>query len=282
VPRRVDQLLIDARRRLARASFAPPPREATLLLARALNVPEAAVLARPESLVDDAEERRFEVLLQRRLAGEPVAYLFGEREFFGRSFAVDRRVLVPRPETEHLVEAALARLRRPGSGAPRHVIDVGTGSGCIAITLALELPGACVVGTDVSIGALAVAAANRKRHGAVVHLAAARALDCVASGAGHLIVANLPYLDPARSGDLAMDVLRWEPPEALFGGNRGLERFDELFASAARLEARTDVLVEIGADQAEAVTALAEQYHLRRVETVRDYAGHDRVLVLER
>ncbi|HVR29044.1 MAG TPA: peptide chain release factor N(5)-glutamine methyltransferase [Thermoanaerobaculia bacterium] len=285
--RRVDELLGEARRRLAGSSLGAPPREAALLLARVLGLSEAALLAHPETSVDDDAERRFGSLLERRLGGEPVAYLFEEKEFYGRTFFVDRRVLVPRPETEHVVEAAieLARARERRSAGPRRtgaprILDLGTGSGCVAITLALELPGAVVTGTDVSVGALAVAARNRRRHRAPVRLAAARTLDGIDAAQADLVVANLPYLDPASTDGLALEILRWEPAGALFGGAQGLDRFRELLAAATRLSAGTLCVLEIGADQARSVETLAAQYHLRRLETIRDYAGHDRVLVL--
>jgi release factor glutamine methyltransferase len=279
VTRRTDELLADARRRLAGASFGPPPREAALLLAHVLGASEARLLARPESPVDDDAARRFEALLERRLDGEPVAYLIGEKEFYGRSFRVDRRVLVPRPETEHLVEAAIRSARR--LNAPR-IIDLGTGCGSIAITLALELPAARVTATDLSLAALAVASANRARHRAPVLLTAARLLDGIDAAAADLVVANLPYLDPAQTAGLSMEILRWEPAAALFAGPGGLDGFRELLQAAPRFRHGTNLLLEIGADQAGAVTALAAKYHLRRLETIRDYAGFDRVLVFER
>jgi release factor glutamine methyltransferase len=290
VPRRVEDLLAAARRQLAGAAFGPLPREGALLLARVLGVSEASLMARPQAPVEDRAAARFESLLERRLAGEPVAYLLGEKEFYGRSFLVDRRVLVPRPETEHLVEAAIsiARARaaaagrsdRPGVGL--RILDLGTGSGSIAITLALELPGARVTASDRSVAALAVARRNRERHRAAVGLVAARTLDGLVAAGFDLVVANLPYLDPARTEGLAMEVLRWEPEPALFGGAGGLERLHELLASSPRLPPGAALLLEIGSDQAGPVAALAAQYHLRRLETIRDYAGHDRVLVLDR
>lgn len=278
MPRPVDQLLGAARVRLVAAPFTAPPREASLLLCRILGLSEATLLAHPELLVGDDDAARFERLLERRLRGEPVAHLLGEREFYGRRFRVDRRVLVPRPETEHLVEAAIARA--PGAG-PR-ILDLGTGSGCVAITLALELPRAAVTATDSSIDALAVAASNRALHRAPVRLAAAAMLEALDGSSFDLVVANLPYLDPAASDGLELDVLRWEPPTALFAGAGGLDRFRELFAAAGGLRPRTTLLLEIGADQNEPVTALAAQYHLRRLETIRDYSGHQRVLIFER
>jgi release factor glutamine methyltransferase len=277
---RVDQILGPARRRLAAASFEAPPREASLLLAHVLDSSETALLARPELAVGDDEAARFERLLERRLQGEPVAYLLGEKEFYGRRFRVDRRVLVPRPETEHLVEAAIAHAR--GRGPRPRILDLGAGSGAIAITLALEHPGAMVVGTDSSVAALAVAAANRALHRAPVHLAAAAMLDAIDAASPELVVANLPYLDPEDVAGLELDVLRWEPPSALFAGPGGLDRFRELFAAAPRLRPGAVLLLEIGAEQARPIEELAAQYHLRRLETICDYAGCDRVVVLER
>jgi release factor glutamine methyltransferase len=278
--RRVDQLLGPARRRLAAAPFEAPPREAALLLARVLGLNEAALLARSELLVSDDEAARFDRLLQRRLEGEPIAYLFGEKEFYGRTFRVDRRTLVPRPETEHLVEAALVRAR--AAGDPQRILDLGTGSGAIAITLSLELPQATVVATDLSIAALAVAKHNRAVHRAPVHLAVSTMLDAVDAHAADLVVANLPYLDPDDTAGLETEVLRWEPAGALFAGPGGLDRFRELFAATPRLRPGAVLQLEIGAGQSEPIMTLAAQYHLRRLDTVRDYAGHERVLILQR
>src|SRR4029079_11845729 len=142
----IRQLLAEARPRLAATSFGAPPREALLLLGHVLGLSEAQALARGDSDVPARAEARFRELLERRLTGEPAAYLMGEREFYGRPFFVDSRVLIPRPETEHVVEEALAASlpKRP------RILDVGTGSGCLAVTLALEIPGSCVVATDLS------------------------------------------------------------------------------------------------------------------------------------
>jgi release factor glutamine methyltransferase len=119
-------------------------------------------------------------------------------------------------------------------------------------------------------------------HRAPVHLAAAAMLDAIDAARPDLVVANLPYLDPGDVAALELDVLRWEPAGALFAGPGGLDRFGELFAAAPRLRPGAVLLLEIGADQAGAIEAFAAQYHLRRLETLRDYAGHDRVVILER
>ena len=170
-PATVDELLADARRRLA-ATIEPSRREAALLLGHVLGLGEAQILARGERPVDAAHADRFGALLERRLAGEPFAYLVGEREFYGRSFFVDPRVLIPRPETEHLVDAALELSSTGELPARPRLLDLGTGSGCLAITLALELDGFAVA-ADLSPAALAVARANAGRHGAADRVALA-------------------------------------------------------------------------------------------------------------
>jgi UDP-N-acetylglucosamine 1-carboxyvinyltransferase len=184
-----------------------------------LGLSEAQVLARGRQPAGATAQRLFLALLERRLGGEPVAYLLGEREFYGRSFAVDRRVLVPRPETEHLVEAALAA-RLPRS--PR-ILDLGTGSGCLAVTLALELPAARLVATDLSPGALAVAAANVRRWGVEgrVGLAAADLFAGLDLAAFDLVVSNPPYIDRREAPTLSPEVVDFEPAAgALRGGAR--------------------------------------------------------------
>jgi release factor glutamine methyltransferase len=278
-PATLDDLLADARRRLAAAPFAPSTREAALLLGHVLGWSEAQVLARGERPVPPAAARRFAVLLARRLRGEPVAYLTGEREFWGRSFHVDRRVLVPRPETEHLVEAALAA---PLPAAPR-ILDVGTGSGCLAVTLALELPGARVVACDVSPAALAVAAANVRRHGARVALVAADLWAPLDLAAFDLVVSNPPYVDPAAAAGLSPEVVDHEPAQALFAAESGRRELRRLVSGAAAgLAPGALLLLEVGHDQATIVGehATASGLHLEGV--TRDYAGIPRVVRLRR
>lgn len=235
-------------------------------------------MAHPERHLSDPEERRFRALLDRRCAGEPFAYLFREKEFWGRSFVVDRRVLVPRPETEHLVEAVLERV----GSSPLRILEVGTGSGCVAITLALELERARIVATDSSLAALAVASTNRRRHGATLHLLAARTLAGLVVARFEMIVANLPYIDTTNAAELSPEVREWEPASALFAGASGLAAFRDLFTQAGALRAGTLLLLEIGADQAAAVVRLGAEYDLALEERIEDYAGHDRVLVLRR
>src|ERR1700674_5912187 len=229
-------LLRDRRRRLGVTAFAPP-REAALLLGAVLGLSEAQVMARDDQPVPPAAAARFEALLARRLGGEPVAYLLGEREFYRRSFAVDERVLIPRPETEHLVEAALTLALPP---APR-ILDVGTGSGCLAVTLALELTGARVVAADLSPAALAVAAGNARRHGVAGRVAAA-ASDLIAAfdlSRFDLVVSNPPYVDPGDAPALSPEVCNFEPHLALFSPDSGDAVLARLIRECARPAPRT-------------------------------------------
>lgn len=277
-PPTIRELLGAARKRLAAAPLASG-REAHLLLGHLLGLGEASLLARDDGHVNDETVARFESLVARRLAGEPIAYLVGSREFYGRSFAVDARVLVPRPETEHLVEAALALA---GALPPRpRILDLGTGSGCIAVTLALELPGSRLVATDRSPAALAVARRNVTALGASVGVVGAEWATALRADRFDLVVSNPPYLDPA-GGEVAPEVARWEPGSALWAGAGGLDAHGSLLDSLAVARADTPLLIEIGLGQREPLAALAagRGWHLAAVH--RDLAGIERVLELRR
>jgi release factor glutamine methyltransferase len=273
------ELLREGRRRLAATAFAAP-REAALLLGAVLGLAEAQVMARDDRPVAPADAARFAALLARRLAGEPVAYLLGDREFYGRRFAVDKRVLIPRPETEHLVEAALALPLPP---APL-VLDVGAGSGCLAVTLALELPGARAVAADLSPGALAVTAANARRHHVAGRVAAvasdlAAALDLARFD---LVVSNPPYVDAAEAASMSPEVCNFEPHLALFSPGGGDAVLARLFGECARLRPGVPLVVEIGFGQLDAAFRHAAASTLEILDERRDYAGVPRVLVLRR
>lgn len=281
MPPTIAQLLAEARPRLAATSFGAPPREAALLLGQLLGLSEARVLAFGEREVPDETAERFRSLLERRLTGEPVAYLLGEREFYGRPFAVDSRVLIPRPETEHVVEEALAV---PLPERPR-ILDVGTGSGILPVTLALEIPGARTVGTDLSPGALAVASGNARRHGVSERTSFLGAdlthgLDLARFD---LVVSNPPYIDIGDAPSLSPEVVTFEPHLALFAPGSGdsvLARLFALLGSGLRPGVRA--IVEIGFGQLEAVRRHAEASGLHFAGARLDYAGIPRVVVLER
>jgi len=277
-------LLEEGRRRLLASSTDALPREAALLLAHTTRCDEATLYAHPENPVPESEATRFLALLERRLKAEPVAYLLGEREFWGRPFSVDSRVLIPRPETEHLIETAL-RLEIPR--APR-ILDIGTGSGAIALTLALEIPEARVIATDLSLDALAVAAENRARHELTGRVALVQG-DLTAPlriEAFDLVVSNPPYVAASALSGLDSDVRDYEPRTALVADDEGIATIRQLSRQLIALLPGTPVLIEIGFDQEASVRSLFGEHFgpdARVSDTIiRDYAGHPRLLVTRR
>jgi release factor glutamine methyltransferase len=279
---RTGQLLAKAAGRLAEAGVERPRAEARWLLARALGRSESALLARPDDPVTPAQTADFHDAIRRRAAREPFAYVVGEREFYGRTVQVDRRVLVPRPETETLIEEALVVLAgrvRDGDARPL-VVDVGTGSGAIGCTLALEAPAATVVASDLSADALAVAATNRARLGLTGRLPLVRGslLDWLGRPAD-LVVANLPYIPSARLATLMPEVAAWEPHLALDGGRDGLDLIRALLGDAWRaVRPGGTILLELDPEQVEPARALLPDAAGR---VARDLAGLDRVLRLD-
>lgn len=259
---------------LAAARAHIPAAEARLLLQHCLNASHAWLAAHSEQLIEAQALARFEQLTARRAAGEPIAQLVGEREFYGRVFRVSPAVLIPRPETELLVDLARERLR--GRAAPR-VLDLGTGSGVLAVSLALEVPGARVTATDLSPQALEVARDNAARLAAAVDFVAADWYAGLARERRQLIVSNPPYVAEAdphlRQGDL-----RFEPRMALASGPEGLDALRCIVAgAAAHLVAGGWLLVEHGYDQAAACRALFAAAGFVAVASWRDLAGLERV-----
>jgi release factor glutamine methyltransferase len=274
----IGQLLAEARPLLAATPFGASRREARLLLGHVLGLSEGRVLAREEMPVAPEAERRFRDLLARRLTGEPVSYLTGEREFWGRSFHVDPRVLIPRPETEHIVEVAL-RARLPP--APR-ILDIGTGSGILAVTLALEIPGSRVVATDLSPAALAVAARNARQLGAAVSLINTDLTMGLDLSRFDLVVSNPPYVDRSEIPEISLEVLDFEPHLALFPPGAGDATLARLFSRCGGLRSGIPLAVEIGRGQLDAVRRHAGDSGLDVAEVREDYAGIPRTVLLRR
>jgi release factor glutamine methyltransferase len=256
--------------------------EAQLLLGYATGRARPELLAHPEAPVGEVEETAFLGLLARRAAAEPIAYLLGEREFYGRTFKVDRRALIPRPETELLVDlgkSAVARWR--GVGVEPNVVDVGTGCGAIAISVAAEAR-VRVVATDVSGPALALARENASQHSLSTGVSLVQTnLLAGLRGPLHVVLANLPYVP--RDRDLPPDVKDYEPALAIFGGQRGTELIERFLREARRLLApAAELAVELDEEaQAAPVAALARQlYPGAQVEICQDAGGYDRVVQL--
>jgi release factor glutamine methyltransferase len=267
-----------------------PALTAQVLLAHVLGLSRARLLAHPELRLSSAQQAEYDRLIARAALGEPLAYLTGVREFYGLDFAVEPGVLVPRPETELLVDLALAR-------RPRRILDVGTGSGCIAVALAVRLPSALVTALDLSPAALDLARRNAARHGVAPRLTLLESdlLTALhptadfrpAQGASdfQVLAANLPYVDRAELAGLP--VARHEPWLALDGGPGGLVLVARLLRQVAEWPARAlpllppgaALLLEIGAGQGPAALALASAaFPAAQCRIHPDSAGHDRVL----
>ena len=263
-----------------------PRLDAELLLASALSTTRIQLIVDAKRELDVPELGRLRELVKRRRAREPMAYILGEREFYGRSFRVDRRVLVPRPETEVLVDVAIERTRAVSMSA--RTLDLCTGSGCVAITLARERPTSWVVATDASEEAVAVARDNALRLGA--YNVAFRSGDMFLAIAVDqmnprgcqfdLVTANPPYIVSADIGALQPDVRDFEPRLALDGGDDGLAALRRVIAGApAHMASPGGILaVEVGAGEASAVVALFEHAGFGQIEVRRDYARIERVV----
>jgi len=260
---------------LAAARGRIPAGEARLFLREILGVSAARIAAYPEDTLTPEQAGRFADLLARRESGEPVAYLLGVREFYGRDFKVGPAVLIPRPETELIVD--LVRERVPANAAPA-ILDLGTGSGALAVTLALEQPAALVTAVDFSPAALAVARANAEALGARVRFvesdwfAALTAGECFG-----VIVSNPPYV-AAGDPHLAEGDVRFEPASALASGPAGLDDIVRIVTAApAFLEPGGWLLLEHGYDQAPAVRELLLAGGFAEVASARDLAGIERI-----
>jgi release factor glutamine methyltransferase len=265
----VREALAGAGDALAAVGVETPRLDAELLLSAATGWDRARLAADPEAGVAASAGRRFGELVRRRLRREPVAYILGRKGFRHIELAVDRRVLIPRPETELLVELAL-------ESNPQRVLDMGTGSGAIALAIADELPTCEVIATDTSAGALAVARANAER----LHLASrvefVEAMLPPDVSDFDLVVANLPYVAESEWGGLEPEVTKWEPREALLAGPDGLDVLRVAIPAAAT--AAPSLALEVGAGQAPAVSELLFEAGFATVETRADLAGIPRIV----
>lgn len=260
--------------------------DAEVLLSHVLQVDRIYLYTHFDKPITSDERDILRACIKRRAMHEPIAYICGHKEFYSRAFKVTHDVLIPRPETEHVVESVLGWVGTR-IDAPLRVLDVGTGSGALAITLAKELPNALVFATDISDSALAIARDNAQTHGVLERMHFAQgdlfaALD--AAGAPFdIIVSNPPYIAQAIAQTLPEDVVRYEPATALFGGHDGLSILRRLCAEVHRYAAAQSCLaIEIGFDQADAVRALLRGDAWGHTDVVFDLQGHPRVVVAKR
>ena len=250
--------------------------EAELILAHCLKVSRVWILAHPEHFVEDKALISCENLLTKRLNREPLAYLLGTKPFYGRDFLVNSDVLIPRPETEHLVEQVLALLEN--LSGKRRVIDIGTGSGCIAISLKLESPAAEITAVDINASALRVAKRNAETYGADINFCKHDIFEDWNLGEFNIVASNPPYVPIGAI--LEPEVRVFEPPEALFSGDAGMthiERLAEIFNQMVKSGGA--LIFEHGGEQTAAIHKL---FMPHKAETLKDLAGHDRITTIWR
>jgi release factor glutamine methyltransferase len=276
------EALRELRRSLAEAGFETATLDARLLLLAALGISATDLITWPDTPLTPEQATTLAGFTGRRLNHEPVARIIGEREFWGLSFRLSPETLVPRPDTETLVETALDLL--PDRQAPLRIVDFGTGSGCILVALLHELPQATGLGVDFAFGALVTARsnANDNRVGKRCHFALSRWADAV-SGPFDLIVSNPPYIATGVIPGLDEEVRKHDPRLALDGGPDGLEPYRTLLAEAERLLAPGGLLaVEIGYDQAEDLRSLAVLHSLEILRIAHDLSGNPRCVAMRR
>jgi release factor glutamine methyltransferase len=281
--------------RLRDANVASYTLAAELLLLHVVGRDRTWLYAHPEDEITAEQEERFFSLVGRRAAGEPTQYLTCKQEFWGLEFEVTPDVLIPRPETEHVIEVALDRLAlreiRAGrkqtlSGEGLRIADIGTGAGCIAVALAKDLPGARILATDISPSALDVARKNAERHsfGDRIDFVRANLLEGTSAEARFdLIASNPPYIGHREGPTLQREVREHEPELALYGGEEGYELYAALVTqSAAHLIAGGIVVLEMGHDSLPAVQPLFDTPEWAHVGVTNDLAGIPRVIAAER
>jgi release factor glutamine methyltransferase len=280
----IDQALLEGSQTLARAGVPESRREAASLLAHVLKRDRTFLIAHAEDKLSDHSFDLFRVYVERRAAGEPSQYVTGTQDFYGRSFIVTPDVLIPRPETELLVEAAFNTISDPT--LPLAICDLGTGSGCIVITLLHQLPKAHGVGVDISEAAIEVAEKNAEAHDVADRLSLVVS-DCFNAlpkqDSFDLIVSNPPYVSAAALAGLQREVRDHEPRMALSPGGDGLSIIRRLLQDAPEfLKDGGLLLMEIGFDQGEATQTLIDSKVWDLIEIVPDLAGIPRIVVLKK
>ncbi len=274
----VQTALLQGTKLLEDGAVAAPRLTAEVLLAHALRRDRVYLFAHPEHELAEVEWIHYGRYLHERLQGKPTQYITKRQEFYGREFRVTPDVLIPRPETEHVVEVALELMRQAGRRC--RILDVGAGSGALAVTLALET-GAATFATEISAGAAAVAAGNARRLGARTGIAVCDLMEAVAPQSMELVVSNPPYVPLSERAGLQREVRDWEPAAALFGGATGFELYDRIAAEAPRvLRPGGWLVLELGFGARDHVAELLAGWRDVRIEP--DLAGIPRVIAARR
>jgi release factor glutamine methyltransferase len=285
----IQQAITEGAFRLRASGIDQERRTAGLLLCHITGIDRTHLLTKSEEQIDEHKYNAYLALVERRAAGEPVQYLTGHQEFYGLDFLVTPDVLIPRPETEFLIERVINLVESAKYESPI-IVDIGTGSGCIAVTLAVRIPRARLIATDASPAALDVARTNAERHG-VGHRLEFLEGDLLAPLAGHalegaidVLASNPPYVEQERPELIQREVRNWEPHQALFGGVGGIEFYHRLLAEGLNyLRDGGCLVVEIGYGQLDSIgDAVAASASWKLVDVTRDLQGIPRTLTIEK
>jgi len=284
----ISQAITEGTVRLQAAGIDQERRTAGLLLCHVMGIDRTHLLTRSKEQIGEAQYRDYLALVERRAAGEPLQYLTGHQEFYGLDFTVTPDVLIPRPETEFLIERVIKLAEETTQDAPL-IVDVGTGSGCIAVTLAKQLPGARLIATDASRAALDVARTNAERHSVGDRIEflegdlLARLSELGLEGAVDVLASNPPYVNEESREVLQREVRDWEPHAALFGGVDGLHFYRRLLAESPRyVKSGGYVVLEIGFSQVDSIFEMIAGGPFELIDITPDLQGIPRTLCLRR
>lgn len=281
----ISQAIAEGARRLS-ARGNDPRRTAGVLLCHVLGIDRTHLLTNSEQHIDENRYRDYLAMVDRRASGVPVQHLTGHQEFYGLDFIVNAGVLIPRPETEFLVGRIIDLVKATNPASPL-IVDIGTGSGCIAVSLAVNLPVAKFIATDASEAALATAKTNAERHRVLDRIEFMEG-DLLAPFAGRgfegtfdILASNPPYVDFAEPELIQLEVLEWEPRQALFGGVGGVEFYRRLLEDGLKfLKPGGHLVVEIGYGQLDAVSEMIEGSSWKLIDVIRDLQGIPRTLTI--
>lgn len=255
--------------------------ESRILLASILNITQEGLLIKYNEHISQQEETAFYQYIKRRKALEPIAYIVGKKEFYGRDFIVNKQVLIPRPDTELIIDRVVSEYQKNFAGKEVTILDLGTGSGAIAVTLATLIPQAKIIATDISDEALALAAQNAKFNGAITQIQFIKSdwYSNLPEKKFDFIISNPPYISLNNKTYMAQETILYEPESALFAEENGLINYKKIISGLNNfLKTENKVFLEIGFNQSEAVINILKEYPFTEIVVSKDLSGHDRVI----
>jgi release factor glutamine methyltransferase len=259
--------------------------EARILLASVLKTTQEDLLIRYNEPISQEEESAFYQYIKRRKALEPIAYIVGKKEFYGRDFVVNKQVLIPRPETELIIDRVVLEYQENFAGKEVTILDLGTGSGAIAVTLAALIPQAKIVATDISDEALMLAAENAKFNGTIIQIQFIKSdwYSNLPEKKFDFIISNPPYISPDNKTYMAQETILYEPESALFANENGLINYKKIISGLNNfLKSENKIFLEIGFNQSEAVINILKGYLFTEIVISKDLSGHSRVIEFRR